>query len=264
MRPSSRSAPLATALATAALLAVTVVPAVAAAQMSPNVSAARDHFRRGTAAFREGRHLEAAQEFEAAYRIVGDPILLFNIGQAYEKAGQISRAIVNYEAYVQRAKNAEDLGKVQAHIAELRQKKALAATQATVAQTSGSEPSGRPGPGLRIAGGVIGGVGVAALVAGIVIGSQAKSRADSLTEQSQQPGVSFGHVVGLQTQGQQLATAAYALYGVGSALTITGVVLFIVDARQRRRVSEAGLGLRPVVSPVISPSHAGLLARWRF
>jgi tetratricopeptide (TPR) repeat protein len=260
MRPSARSAPLATALATAALLAVTVVPAVAAAQVSPNVSAARDHFRRGTVAFREGRHLEAAQEFESAYRIVGDPVLLFNIGQAYEKAGQVSRAIVNYEAYVQRARNAEDLGRVQAHVAELRQKKALAATQAAVAQTTSTERSGRPGPGLRIAGGVIGGVGVAALVAGIVIGSQAKSRADSLSQQSQQPGVGFSQVSGLQTQGQALANTAYALYGVGSALAVTGVVLFIVDARKRRSVSEAKLELRPVVSP----SHAGLLARWQF
>ena len=60
---------------------------------------------------------EAAGHFETAYKIVGDPVLLFNIAQAYEKAGALNRAIVNYEAYVERAKSAEDRADVQVKIA---------------------------------------------------------------------------------------------------------------------------------------------------
>jgi tetratricopeptide (TPR) repeat protein len=250
--------------ALALLVTLVAAPSVASAQ-TPNVNAARDHFRKGTAAFKEGRHAEAAQEFEAAYRIVGDPVLLFNIGQAYEKAGQISRAIVNYEAYVQRAKTADDLAEVQAKVAQLKAQQAAASNRATVAATRTDTSTSAPGNGLRIAGGVIGGAGVAALVAGIVLGTQAQSKASSLKEASQAPGTSFSSVVGLQSQGQTYANAAYALYGVGSALAVTGVVLFIVDARQRRRTSEAQApGLRPVVSPTLTPQSAGLLASWRF
>ena len=48
-----------------------------------NNEEARVHVRQATAAYNLGLYLEAANEYEAAYRQTLDANLLFNIGQAY-------------------------------------------------------------------------------------------------------------------------------------------------------------------------------------
>jgi tetratricopeptide (TPR) repeat protein len=64
---------------------------------------AREATRRGTAAYNLGAYVEAAHHYEEAYRLVSDPDLLFNIGQAWRLAGSPEKALVAYKAYLRTA-----------------------------------------------------------------------------------------------------------------------------------------------------------------
>jgi tetratricopeptide (TPR) repeat protein len=69
----------------------------------PGEDAARAHTKTATAAFNVGSYAEAAAEYERAYRLVPDPVLLFNIGQAHRLGGNAEKAIVAYKSYLRTA-----------------------------------------------------------------------------------------------------------------------------------------------------------------
>jgi hypothetical protein len=64
---------------------------------------ARDHYKKGLAAYNLGQYSEAAAEFEAAYRLFLDPALLFNIAQAHRMNGQMEKALGGYRAFLRTA-----------------------------------------------------------------------------------------------------------------------------------------------------------------
>jgi tetratricopeptide (TPR) repeat protein len=105
------------------VLAVALVLVAAVdAHAQPNgndVESARQHFRRGNTLFDLQRYAEAAHEYEAAYEGKDDPALLFNIGQAYRLAGEYSKAIGSYKAYLRRSTRPRNRPEVEARIADL-------------------------------------------------------------------------------------------------------------------------------------------------
>jgi tetratricopeptide (TPR) repeat protein len=64
---------------------------------------AREATRQGTVSYNLGAYDEAAHHYEDAYRLVSDPDLLFNIGQAWRQAGRPEKALVAYKAYLRTA-----------------------------------------------------------------------------------------------------------------------------------------------------------------
>jgi tetratricopeptide repeat protein len=50
-----------------------------------------------------GNYDEAASRYEAAYRLVQDPALLYNIGQAYRLAGRTEKALAAYKGFLRTA-----------------------------------------------------------------------------------------------------------------------------------------------------------------
>ncbi len=84
----------------ATLLAALAPPAFA--QQSEQEQA-RDHYKKGLAAYNLGQYSEAAAEFEAAYRLFLDPVLLFNIAQAHRMNGELEKALNGYRAYLRTA-----------------------------------------------------------------------------------------------------------------------------------------------------------------
>lgn len=80
---------------------------------------AREHYERGTVAFDLQRYDEAAREYELAFAAHADPVLLFNLGQAYRMAGDSDRALRAYKTYLARAPEAWNRGDVERRIAEL-------------------------------------------------------------------------------------------------------------------------------------------------
>lgn len=68
-----------------------------------SVDAAREHYRKGTAAYNLGHYAEAAKEYEATYEITLDVAVLFNTAQAYRLAGENHKAILAYKGYLRAA-----------------------------------------------------------------------------------------------------------------------------------------------------------------
>ena len=54
---------------------------------------ARQHFMAGQDYYSQGRYEKAIAEFEEAYRLDPKPLLLYNIAQAWEKFGDLAKAI---------------------------------------------------------------------------------------------------------------------------------------------------------------------------
>lgn len=59
-----------------------------------------EHLRRSVEAFQSKEFLRAAAELQAAYRQDPKPLLLFNIGQAYRRAGKAQEALDAYEQFL--------------------------------------------------------------------------------------------------------------------------------------------------------------------
>src|ERR1051326_5328920 len=89
----------------------------------PDYEAAQHHFASGKELFEKGAFLRAATEFEAAYEITKDPVVLFNIGEAYEKAGKLDESIRAYEGYLAGTPTAQDREDVERKITELKKKR---------------------------------------------------------------------------------------------------------------------------------------------
>ena len=89
-------------------------PADAAAE-----AVAREHVRKGAAAFQAGRYDEALVEFEAGYTAVPRPAFVLNMGHAARKAGYAARARECYERYLELEPGSPQRAEVEKAIAEL-------------------------------------------------------------------------------------------------------------------------------------------------
>ena len=75
----------------------------AGAKTEADKDAARSEWRRGTTAYDLGRYQEAAAHFEAAYTLIQDPGILFNIAQCYRMDGKLNQALERYRAFLRNA-----------------------------------------------------------------------------------------------------------------------------------------------------------------
>ena len=73
------------------------------AKAEADKDAARTEWRRGTTAYDLGHYEEAAAHFEAAYTLVQDPGVLFNIAQCYRMGGKLNQALERYRAFLRNA-----------------------------------------------------------------------------------------------------------------------------------------------------------------
>jgi hypothetical protein len=101
------------------VLGLGLVSSVAWAQ---DFEAAGKHFSAAQEAFGAKHFKTAAAEFEAAYTITKDPVLLYNIAESYEKAGEGKKAVASYKAYLREQANAQDKAEVQRRIKTIEQK----------------------------------------------------------------------------------------------------------------------------------------------
>jgi tetratricopeptide (TPR) repeat protein len=70
-----------------------------------------------------GKYDEAMAKLEEAYRLQGDPHLLFNMGQVYWKQGKDEDARRMYESYLRNLPDAGNRGLVEERLAELERRK---------------------------------------------------------------------------------------------------------------------------------------------
>jgi tetratricopeptide (TPR) repeat protein len=83
-------------------------------------AAAREATKQATAAFNLGQYDEAATLYEQAYKLVPDPILLYDVGQSYRLANKLDKALIAYRSYLRTApEDAPNRPKVEQWISEL-------------------------------------------------------------------------------------------------------------------------------------------------
>ncbi len=113
-------------------------PQSEAAPAAPEPAAlerAKELTRRGATHYALGRFAAARADYAAAYELVAEPALLFNIGQCYRQLGDPSQALFFYRGYLRDAPAAENRVLVEELIteteAELRaeRERSLAVTQ---------------------------------------------------------------------------------------------------------------------------------------
>jgi hypothetical protein len=85
-----------------ALLLVIPNPSVLAKGKSEDPVASAERAK-GTVALNLGRYDEAIEHLSQAYSLTQDPILLFNLGQAYRLAGRPEKSLASYGAFLRAA-----------------------------------------------------------------------------------------------------------------------------------------------------------------
>ena len=102
------------------LCALVALGAEARAQLTPQQKAeARKHYDAGSRKFDVGEYDSAAEEFKAAYEIVGDPVILYNIAQSYRLAQKHDLALRFYKTYLRKVPDTKNRAEVESRIEDL-------------------------------------------------------------------------------------------------------------------------------------------------
>ena len=98
--------------------------AFAATASAQDYDTAGKHYAAGQERYAGKRFHTAALHFQAAYDITKDPVLLFNVGEAWQMAGDAKKAVASYTAYLKARSNAPDRADVEQRIQTLSAKNA--------------------------------------------------------------------------------------------------------------------------------------------
>jgi len=104
-----------------ALLAVALVLLAASVAHADSETEAQEHFKRGVKLYNLGHFQDAIPEFEKAYDLDPQPILLFNIAQSHRQNGNKERALFFYRRYLEQEPNAAKRADVEQRMKELAQ-----------------------------------------------------------------------------------------------------------------------------------------------
>jgi tetratricopeptide (TPR) repeat protein len=107
------------------LLTNLALASVAHAQTEPSDQEARARFQSGHYAYESGRFEEALRDFERAYELSQRPLIVYNIGLAYERLDRLSEAIRSFRMFLRLMPNAPNRGEVESRIMMLEQRRAI-------------------------------------------------------------------------------------------------------------------------------------------
>jgi hypothetical protein len=257
-----------------AAVVLALLPAVAGAQSprprASDLESARRHYMAGSEAFRRDEFAQAAREFEAAWRTTRDPLLLFNIGECHERAGERGAAIAAYRGYLAGIPQAADRADVERAITRLRSEVAAEARRIAPEATDPAAAPAEGTPRLRVAAWVTAASAVALAAAGGVMTLQAHSReadlnrrlrtVDPQTGQPLQLSSGAGLLQDLAASGRRYETLSVVFYTAAAGAAVAAGTLFYLD--HRRRGAERSSRVRVV--PQLGPRSAGLVAGVEF
>jgi hypothetical protein len=193
-----------------------------------------------------------------------DPTYIYNQGRCFEQSRKYEDAIGRFQEYLRAGRNlsADEVADAKKHIADCKQLQSeqsppappgptvtaappgpgpvgAVAVQPTVA------PAGKPGRGLRIAGGVLGAAGVGGIVTGVVLSLKANSLASDMEKLD-------GYTPDKESSRKDYRNLGIVAYGVGAACIATGGVLYFLGLK-------AAATETPSVAffPLITPGGAG-------
>lgn len=230
------------AVAISSALALATAPRVASPAAPPTADDAASKFDRAEALYGEGRYDEAIALLLELVREHPDPILRYNLGRAYESAGQIEEAIDAYESYLVAAPEATDRESVERRIERLRERLPPPTPPEPV------PPVVKPtAPRPIVAPWVLAALGGAGLVAGATLGGLALARRKDAVDARIQADAA-AHL----DDARRFATGANVAFAVGGALAIAGLAWGITALVQRKnaRARQTLVGSWNVVSSI--------------
>jgi tetratricopeptide (TPR) repeat protein len=201
-----------------AAIVVLLVAAPAAAQTDQE--RALTLFEESRGHYDAGRFDRAIELLQEAYRLQPEPILLYNMGRAYEGADQVREAADAYERYLNDAGDVRDRGALEARLRTLRERIAREDAERDRPAPPPPPPSGGVDPG----GWIVLGVGVAAIAVGVVLGVLSD---DAHNEAVAAP--VHRDAVALQQSAYDYASGANAAFIAGGVIAVAGLVWGIVS-----------------------------------
>jgi tetratricopeptide (TPR) repeat protein len=131
-----------------ALLLVTGMALPARAQSDKDE--ARKHYNRGIAHYNLREYPQAIDEFQSAYRLVNDPVFLYNLGQCHRLSGNSEQALYFYRAYLRSQPDAPNRDEVRDRIAGLETAVAEAKAKAPPPVAATPPPAVTPAPAAPV------------------------------------------------------------------------------------------------------------------
>lgn len=252
----------------AALVSVLVTSPVMAQPKSPNrppADVANDLVKQAITKSQQGDHLGAIDLYLSAYSLIPQHTLLSNVGNEYQQAGKPVEALKYFCMYLEKdptGTNATyatskaralqiELGNKNVSDDDVCQPQRAPAPPATTDPPGGgvtgtvglgqpppghgNKEGGSPGGVLKIAGVAAGVIGLAGLGGGTYYGLKAKERSDFITEYRQKnPTAEWpNNIQDIEAEGQRYEDRQIALLIAGGALTVTGIVLYVVGATRK-------------------------------
>jgi len=254
MPPLTRAAPATLAF----LLGISLTSGVAA-QPEPDKdkkTEALQLFEQSADLYRQGKFGEAADLLEKAYAMHPEPVLLYNLGRAYDGMGENEKAVTAYKHYLEQVPDAKDKGALSRRIETLEKQierdKQLAEDEKR-RQQQAEQDKGKPvGPtttggtsGAGIWPWVVTGVGAATIGAGLFVGIQAKSKRSDAQDNPISRDAQNDY-----DSAKSMASTANVLLIAGTVITAGGVTWALLSRKKGEAPAEAALHLTVTPSSI--------------
>jgi len=233
---------------------------------------AKEHAQRARALDKEGRFDEAIREYEKAYELSHDPLLIFNVALEYRKDNQRQKALEAFTRYVTLVPGDPSSDEARSYIAALRREideeeasqakaREAAAEPVAILPTTTTVPAARdhsdapaPGKRQRLTSFIVGGAGIAAIAAGTIVVILAHSDWEASRAGCDADNVCTDSAYDQATSARSKATVATVLFGAGIAAVATGTVLYFMAPS----ASSAERAARWRVTPTFTGGTAGV------
>ena len=193
----------------------------------------------------EGRYEDALAAWTEAYALSQRPLILFNMANAYERNGQLEKAVAvlnRYRAYAQ----PDEQEVILRRIKNMEQRLAQAQPQ-PIEQSRVSTPTA-PFPTLEV---MLMGSGAVTLVSGVLLASGAKNQGNQAAQYCGGPGMpcTQGAVEFLGKE-KRYAMGADVCFVVGGLTTVAGLGLLLLP-KGSKASSTARVQLTPTTSGMV-------------
>jgi len=275
-------------------LILTLLGGIAAADQpkKPDATAlkkANNHFKLGQEFFKSGQWDRAIAEYQAALDLTGEPLMVFNIALAHDRANRPEEALAGYLKYLELGPDGPIADEARGYVAKLspivdkrrkareaeaarkaeadRKQQEAAARDAEVARKAEeakqhatervheADAIERRGKVEKVAGIVLGVVGAGVIGYGVKRGLDAQSIADEL---SSHEGPWTDNEIARDAEGKSANQQMIVFTAVGAATVITGGVLFVIGHGARARAERVRVGAIPL------PGGGGVSVALRF
>jgi tetratricopeptide (TPR) repeat protein len=218
---------------------------------SAQAESAEELFDEGQHAYDANDYARAIDRWESSYQLSKEPGLLFNIAQAYRRAGNCTQALSSYRQFVTADPTSDRRPLADELVRELAA--SCGSSQHAARPPMTTQPATRTvttdaGRNLRVAGLVTGGGGAALVVTGLLFGQRARAIGADVSDACA-PSCDWSEQRGKDARGRRYATIGYTLDGIGVAAIATGAILYVIGKRNSAAVTvvpyshEGGVGI---------------------